>query len=61
LGANDKRCNSTWGLQIDHIEPFARGGRNTTNNLRLLCGKHNRFAAEKVYGKGFMEEHYQRE
>ena len=61
VGTNGKRCNSTWGLQIDHIEPFARGGGNTADNLRLLCARHNRFAAEQVYGKGFMEEHYQRE
>ena len=55
VGTNGKRCNSMWGLQIDHIEPFAKGGTNRAENLRLLCGRHNRFAAEQVYGKGFME------
>ncbi len=61
IGKDNKRCNSTWGLEIDHIKPFARGGGNTRENLRLLCGRHNRLAAEKVYGKGFMKGHYKRE
>ncbi len=61
IGKDNKRCNSTWGLEIDHVKPFAKGGGNTKDNLRLLCGRHNRLAAEKVYGKGFMEGHYKRE
>jgi 5-methylcytosine-specific restriction endonuclease McrA len=61
VGTGGKRCNSIWSLQIDHIEPFAHGGGNTKDNLRLLCGRHNRFAAERVYGKDFMENHYKRE
>jgi len=52
VGANGRRCNSTWGLQIDHIKPYARGGANRVDNPRPLCGKHNRFAAERIYGKG---------
>jgi 5-methylcytosine-specific restriction endonuclease McrA len=60
-GTNGRRCGSTWRLQIDHIKPFAMGGANTIDNLRLLCGRHNRLAAEKVYGRGFMEGHYLRE
>ncbi|UCH83584.1 MAG: HNH endonuclease, partial [Candidatus Latescibacterota bacterium] len=42
--------NSTWGLEIDHIEPHARGGANAANNLRLLCGRHNRLEAKRVLG-----------
>ncbi|UCH83873.1 MAG: HNH endonuclease, partial [Candidatus Latescibacterota bacterium] len=52
IGTNGKRCNSTWGLEIDHIEPHARGGANAANNLRLLCGRHNRLEAERVMGVG---------
>jgi hypothetical protein len=37
-----RRCNSTKFLQLDHIIPFARGGANTKENLRWLCGEHNR-------------------
>ena len=44
-------------LQVDHIVPFARGGDNSPSNLRLLCGKHNRLEAERVYGKKHMEQY----
>jgi hypothetical protein len=37
-----RRCNSTKFLQLDHIIPFAYGGKNTKENLRWLCGEHNR-------------------
>ena len=30
-------------LQIDHIQPFALGGRSEKENLRLLCAGHNRY------------------
>ncbi len=42
------RCDSTAHLQIDHITPFSRGGRHTFDNLRILCGKHNRMAASEM-------------
>jgi hypothetical protein len=52
VGPNGKRCNSTHNLQFDHYPiPFARGGPSTADNLRLLCAKHNRFTAEKIFGK----------
>jgi len=42
-------CQSQWQLQIDHIVPFSRGGLNELHNLRLLCAKHNRWEAQKVF------------
>ncbi len=50
------RCGSKWDLEIDHIVPFAAGGSNAPDNLRLLCRAHNRHAAEKVFGRKFMEQ-----
>jgi len=55
-----RRCGSKWDLQIDHIVPFARGGDNSPGNLRLLCAKHNRLEAERVYGKKHMEQYVSR-
>ena len=54
VGTNGKRCPEDNYLQVDHIVPFARGGKNTVNNLRLLCPRHNMFVAEKEYGKKHM-------
>ena len=55
VGANGKRCNSTWDLEIDHVIPYARGGGNTPDNLRLLCRRHNMHEAGKMYGGAFMK------
>lgn len=54
VSATGRRCGSTWDLQIDHIVPVARGGDCSPQNLRLLCAKHNRLEAERVYGKDHM-------
>ncbi len=52
------RCSATAGLHIDHIQPRALGGPNTVENLRLLCGPHNRLAAEAEFGQEFMAQFY---
>jgi 5-methylcytosine-specific restriction endonuclease McrA len=52
VGTNGKRCASTFNLQFDHYPvPFARGGPSTAGNLRLLCARHNRFTAYKIFGE----------
>jgi hypothetical protein len=45
------RCCSEAGLQIDHIVPFAKGGRTDPSNLRTLCKSHNLFMAEAEFGR----------
>ncbi len=51
VGPNGRRCNSTFGLQIDHFPiPYARGGPSTAGNLRLLCARHNRYTARQTFG-----------
>jgi len=32
-----ENCGSHYALEIDHIQPFARGGPSTPRNLRVLC------------------------
>ena len=61
VGGNGKRCGSTQALQIDHIKPFTRGGNNGVSNLRLLCAKHNRLAAQETFGEEFMKRFRPRE
>lgn len=41
-----RRCGETHGLQRDHIIEFARGGNHDAENLRWLCGAHNRYRNE---------------
>ncbi len=37
-----KKCESRYQIQLDHLHPFRHLGDNSAENLRLLCGKHNR-------------------
>jgi hypothetical protein len=50
------RCEERRGLEFDHVEPVARGGRATVRNLRLRCRAHNQFEAEQAFGSGFMTQ-----
>ena len=36
-GKKCRICGSQYDITIDHIVPVARGGRNTLENLQLLC------------------------
>ena len=47
------RCLAKKNLQVDHIFPFAMGGRHEPKNLRILCRAHNLRKAEKDFG-GFL-------
>lgn len=51
VAPDGRRCTERHCLQIDHIEPYALGGANTAENLRLLCPAHNRLFAERTFGK----------
>ena len=48
-------CSARKHLQFDHIEPVARGGLATVENIRLRCPAHNQYEAECAFGAGFME------
>jgi 5-methylcytosine-specific restriction endonuclease McrA len=49
------RCSSRMDLEIDHVIPFAVGGKTAIENLRVLCAAHNLHAARKVFGENFMK------
>jgi 5-methylcytosine-specific restriction endonuclease McrA len=48
------RCEARTRIELDHIEPVARGGTATVNGMRLRCRAHNQYAAECAFGAGFM-------
>lgn len=43
-------CKSTNRLEVDHIRPFAMGGKTEIENLRLLCRNCNQRAGIKFFG-----------
>jgi hypothetical protein len=45
-----QRCGSRAFLQIHHEAPWAKGGPDTFDNLRLVCAAHNRLLAERDFG-----------
>ncbi len=53
--AEGRRCEETAALEIDHLDGFARTHRHELDALRLLCRAHNQHAADKMYGRAFME------
>jgi len=54
VGENGHRCESRTRLEFDHVEPVTRGGHPTVKGLRLRCRAHNQLAAERAFGRDFM-------
>jgi 5-methylcytosine-specific restriction endonuclease McrA len=55
VSGEGRRCRSRQLLQIHHEQPWARGGADTPDNLRLLCAEHNRLLAERDFGAEHIE------
>ena len=51
-----KRCVAAKNLELDHRRPFALGGSNSAENLRLLCRNHNQYLAIKTYSEGYIQK-----
>ncbi len=47
-----RNCGSTFALELDHIKPFAAGGKTTVENLRLLCRNCNQRKGLEFFNKG---------
>jgi len=56
VSAHGHRCNSRERVEFDHIEPLARGGESTVENVRLHCRTHNQHRAKHQFGAGFMKQ-----
>lgn len=54
MGTGGVRCSSRTGLEIDHVDPYAKGGGGSEENLRALCRAHNLFSAAREFGAEFM-------
>ncbi|WP_394836772.1 HNH endonuclease [Pendulispora rubella] len=50
-----RRCESCTFLELDHIDPRARGGPDSASNLRIRCAAHNSLAAEHHFGRHHVE------
>ncbi len=53
-------CGSTVRVELDHLDPWAKGGASTVARLRLCCEVHNQRAAREVYGDEVMARHTNR-
>jgi hypothetical protein len=53
--ADGTRCPSRTGLQIEHVRPFGIYRSHDERFLRAYCPPHNRFAAERAYGRAFIQ------
>lgn len=42
------KCQSKKYLEVDHIIPISRGGKNSRDNLQLLCSAHNKLKSNQV-------------
>lgn len=51
-----QRCTARGFLQFDHIEPVARGGGVSVDQIRVLCSEHNQHEAERAFGEEFMRQ-----
>ena len=49
-----RRCSSRFGLEFDHLKPYALGGGNTPENLALKCKAHNTWSAIGAFGQAQM-------
>jgi hypothetical protein len=45
------RCTAQAFLQLDHRHARARGGGDTSGNMRVLCHAHNQLMAEQEFGE----------
>jgi len=50
VAADGRRCEARGQLELDHVEPWARGGASDVCNVRLRCRAHNQLHARSCFG-----------
>ncbi len=51
-----QRCRERGGREFHHLDPHARGGPASIDNLTLRCRAHNALAAEHDFGRAWMAQ-----
>src|SRR3954469_17999323 len=51
VSADGRRCSSRRCLELDHVQPDARGGGGESANLRVRCRAHNQRYARQCFGE----------
>jgi hypothetical protein len=44
------RCTERTFLEFHHVQPYAKGGPATVENISLRCRRHNQYESEMVFG-----------
>jgi 5-methylcytosine-specific restriction endonuclease McrA len=52
-----RRCSERLRLELHHRHPFAMGGDHRASNVGLLCSAHNRYMAERDFGRAAIHRH----
>jgi 5-methylcytosine-specific restriction endonuclease McrA len=50
VSAGGERCTERTFLELHHIQPYAKGGPATVENIALRCWRHNQHEAQLVFG-----------
>jgi hypothetical protein len=51
VSTGGRRCTERTFLQFHHVQPHARRGPATVENISLRCWRHNQYEAELVFGR----------
>jgi hypothetical protein len=52
VAAEGRRCGERRFLEFHHVQPYAAGGRATTDNIELRCRAHNGHEVDRFFGPG---------
>jgi hypothetical protein len=58
LDAEGRRCPERHRLEYHHQHAFGLGGGPEPDNICLVCGPHNRYLAERDYGRKKMSQYW---
>jgi hypothetical protein len=50
VSPHGQRCIEPTFLEFHHIQPYAKRGPATVENISLRCRRHNQYEAELVFG-----------